>query len=153
MDYLPKHKEFIDFYKTLPSWLYYSTNKEYRDTIRKVFRFNETKKSHYADLKINHVYENEYDTETLDELSFDTEQMEKGMQALYEITENQALFQDLYLLAAGRMFSTDPKIGQAVLCSFDYFYEYHTIIWYYLSDGYSSAVKCPSYEKLCKNLK
>jgi len=153
MDYLPKHKEFIDFYHSLPSWLYYSTNKEYRDTIRKVFRFNDTKKSTYADMKLNHVYETDVDEETKDELSFDTAQMERGMQLLYEITCSQALFQELYLLAAGRMFSTDPTIGQAVLCSFDYFSDYHTVVWYYLLDGYSAAVKCPSYEKLQNNLK
>lgn len=148
-----KYKEFVDFYQSLPSWLYYSTNKEYRDTIRKVFRFNKTKKSTYANLEINHIYENEFDAETIDELSFDTEQMERGMQTLYEITKEQTLFQELYILAAGRMFSTDPKIGQAVLCSFDYFSDYHTIVWYYLLDGYSAAIKCPSYDKLHNSLK
>jgi hypothetical protein len=153
MDNLPKHKEFIDFYHSLPSWLYYSTNKEYRDTIRKVFRFHDEKKSTYADMKLSDVYETDLDAETLDEVSFDTEQMEIGMQTLYEITEKQTLFQELYALAAGRMFSTDPKIGQAVLCSFDYFSEYHTVVWYYLLDGYSAAIKCPSYENLCNNLK
>jgi len=135
---MKKQEEFVAYYKSLPSWVYYEDNKTYRETIRKIFKFDES----------NYVSHEEIDEESKDELMFDGNQMEKGMEHLYAITKDQPLFYDLYILAAGCMFSTDPKIGQAVICSYDTLVHYHTIVWFFLHGGFSAVKSCPAYEKL-----
>jgi len=141
-------EEFITHYKELPSCVYYEDNKTYRDTIRKIFRFDETKMASYVAGTKTEIYA-EIDEESKDELTFDGNQMEKGMELLYEITKDEPIFVELYTLAAGCMFSTDPKIGQVVICSYDTLIHYHTIIWFFLHDGFSAVKSCPAYEKLC----
>lgn len=138
--FMKKREEFIAHYKSLPSWVYYDNNRTYRETIRKIFRFDESK---MADL-----LQVEMDEESRDELMFDGDQMEQGMKLLYEITKDQPLFLDLYTSAAGCMFSTDPKIGQAVICSYDTLIHYHSIVWFFLHGGFSAVKSCPAYEKL-----
>jgi|688.fasta_scaffold1173736_2 hypothetical protein len=140
-------EEFIAHYKELPSWVYYQDSKTYRETIRKIFRFDESKTASYIAGIKTEVYA-EMDEESKDELTFDENQMEKGMDFLYEITKDQPLFFDLYTLAAGCMFSTDPKIGQVVICSYDTLLHYHTIVWFFLHGGFSAVKSCPAYEKL-----
>lgn len=151
MDDNQNHSDFIKRYLDLPSCMFYTDNKGYRDTVRKVFHFDGTKITSYDDkIKMNKT--EELDEETLDELSFDGSQMEKGMEILYDLTKDEVLFQDIYLKAAGRMFSTDPRIGQAVLCSYDMFSNYHTTIWFYLLDGFTGVSSCQSYQQLCTQL-
>jgi hypothetical protein len=53
--------------------------------------------------------------------------MEKGMEEWF--LKTKFVFKDLYLSAAGRMFSTDLRIGQAVVCSYDTFHLYYSCIW------------------------
>lgn len=152
---ISKHEEFVKRYLDLPSCICYVDNKGYRDTVRKVFNFDSSKITTYDDqVKMDKIYKSdELDDETMDELSFDGSQMEKGMEILYELTKDEVLFQDLYMKAAGRMFSTDPRIGQAVLCSYDMFFRYHTTIWFFLLDGFTGVSSCQSYQQLCNQLK
>jgi len=115
----------------LPPTIQYSSNKEYRQRFREIFDISITARTCYADISLNSLEEEEEDEETTDELNYDTSVMEKGMEEwfLKTKTESNPLFKDLYLSAAGRMFSTDLRIGQAVICSYDTFHLYYTCIW------------------------
>ena len=119
--------------KTLPSNIHYSGNKEYRQQIRNIFDISMLARSFYVDPKVN-VREDETDEkeeeETTDELNYDTSLVDKGMEEWFKKTMKNKEFQELYLSAAGRMFSTDLRIGQAVICSYDTFYLYYTCIWH-----------------------
>ena len=61
------------------------------------------------------------------------------MEEWFKKTMKNKEFQNLYLSAAGRMFSTDLRIGQAVICSYDTFHLYYTCIWHLYNDGIEIA--------------
>ena len=118
----------------LPPTIQYSNNKEYRQRFREIFDISESARTCYADISFNSLDEEDLEDEneeTKDELNYDTSMMEKGMEEwfLKTNTESESIFKDLYLLAAGRMFSTDLRIGQAVICSYDTFHLYYACIW------------------------
>ena len=119
--------------KNLPQTIQYSDNKEYRQRFREIFDISESARTCYADISFNSDLdlEDDLDLETKDELNYDTSMMEKGMEEWFLKTESNAVFvfKDLYLSAAGRMFSTDLRIGQAVICSYDTFHLYYSCIW------------------------
>lgn len=139
---------FFERYTTLPSYLIYNTNAEYRDVLRKVFNLDTTKITPYAGLNIEDIYHTELiDDESKDEMLLDSTTLDKHMEYLYDLTKDSYIFKDLYIKAAGRMFSTDMKIGQAIVCSYDTFNMYHTCVWYYLVDPHSLE-SIPEYKKL-----
>ena len=121
--------------QTLPSHLPYHSNREYRATIRNVFQFQPEKRTYYAGLEQSDIVsDKEIDAESKDEMELDMDTFEKGMEFLFLATNSDPLFRKLYEYAAGRMFSTDPRIGQGVICSYDTFSWYFTCIWHYLQD-------------------
>jgi hypothetical protein len=115
----------------LPPTIQYSNNKEYRQRFREIFDISESARTCYADISFNSLEDDDLEEETKDELNYDTSMMEKGMEEWFLKTNVEAnlLFKDLYLSAAGRMFSTDLRIGQAVACSYDTFHLYYACIW------------------------
>ena len=133
--------------KILPSNIQYSGNKEYRQRFREIFDISESARTCYADIDINIDIEDE---ETTDELNYDTSMMEKGMEEWFLKTESNPIFKELYLLAAGRMFSTDLRIGQAVICSYDTFYLYYTCIWTIYNQKGNSFETITEYQQLKK---
>ena len=158
---------FTTFLKTQPSTISYHSNQEYRQWIRTLFRFASNIYSNYADIKIDITTTNtttttntataiEMDDETRDELEFDTEKMKEIMEILFLATKEHPFFQELYLHAAGRMFSTDPSIGQAVVCSYDTFSWYYTCARHFLinkgididSENYQKLEDLTEYRKL-----
>ena len=106
---------------SLSSFIQYNNDAEYRAHIRKIFRFDANEKFTYGG-KITKF--SELDQETQDELMFDSKQVSQTMDELYEDTIKDGVFRELYMSAAGRMFSTDPKIGHAIVCSYDTFQWY-----------------------------
>ena len=103
----------------------YTTNKEYRKAVREFCKMNCVEPENTDDTM---------DEETKDELNYDTSMMEKGMEEWFLKTNTEEsnhlfVFKDLYLSAAGRMFSTDLRIGQAVICSYDTFHLYYACSW------------------------
>jgi hypothetical protein len=123
--------------KYLPEKIYYSNNAEYRQQIRYIFDISKDARSYYVDISFtssaSNISEDEdEDEETMDELNYDSFVVEKGMEELFNITKKNSQFKELYLHAAGRMFSTDLTIGQAVICSYDTFYLYYTCIWHFI---------------------
>jgi hypothetical protein len=125
----------------LPQTIQYSNNKEYRQRFREIFDISESARTCYADIEVSldKADLEDEDEETKDELNYDTSMMEKGMEEWFLKTESNPLFKDLYLSAAGRMFSTDLRIGQAVICSYDTFHLYYACIWYFLQEQQKNA--------------
>jgi hypothetical protein len=132
----------------LPPTIQYSNNKEYRQRFREIFDISESARTCYADIDIDIDIdvsvdlEDEEEEETKDELNYDTSMMEKGMEEWFLKTnpESNPIFKDLYLSAAGRMFSTDLRIGQAVICSYDTFHLYYACIWAFYHNKYISEL-------------
>lgn len=98
--------------------VYYTNNKEYRQCLRELFNM---KCVISADLE-------GLDEETKDELLYDENTMSVIMDEIYNTTNKNELFNELYDLAAARMFSTDRTIGQAVLLSYDYLCFFHNCL-------------------------
>jgi hypothetical protein len=78
------------------------------------------------------------DEETQDELLYDEKTMSIIMDEIYDATKNNDLFNELYDLAAARMFSTDRTIGQAVLLSYDYLCFFHNCLASFLKDEFDN---------------
>lgn len=133
--------------KTLPSNIHYSNNKEYRQQIRNIFDISVSARSFYVDPNVSNNLKEE-DEETTDELNYDTSLVENGMEEWFQKTTKKNEFKELYLSAAGRMFSTDLRIGQAVICSYDTFHLYYTCIWH-LYNG-DEIIHLEEYKKLKK---
>ena len=130
---------------SLPSCITYITNKEYRAQIRHVFRFDPNERFTYDGTLTAF---SELDQKTQDELMFDNKTLSASMDVIFNDTNEESYFHDLYVCAAGQMLSTDPKIGQAVLCSFDTFHLYFACIWYFYVGGISGLLLCAEHRKL-----
>ena len=130
---------------SLPSFINYGTSTEYRAHIRHIFRFDPTEKFTYNG-KLTDF--SELDQITQDELLFDNKNLSASMDVLFEDTKTEPFFQDMYLHAAGQMFSTDLQIGQAILCSYDTFNLYFACVWYFYVGGISGLLMCSEYQKL-----
>jgi len=128
--------------------IYKNTN-EYRESIRKIFIMN---KENYEEKikKIENHNDEILDDETRDEISYDDESAKVMLEFIFQKTQNIEEFSELYKKAAGRMFSTDETIGQAVLFSYDYLYYYH----YCLVDFFNGVFdkNSNSYKELLKKL-
>jgi len=94
----------------------YSNDYEFRMAIRNVFGMKMKK------------YDNDVDLITNDENNFDGEAMTKAMDYVYMITKDNPMFQELYVKAAGLMFSTNAPIGLSILFSYDYLKEFHACL-------------------------
>ena len=97
----------------------YENNKQYRQCLRNVFSMD------ISNLDIPFDQIEDLDDETEDELLFDENAMIKSIDFIYEKTNNNAYFKELYKIAASKMFSEDENIGLAVLFSYDYFASFH----------------------------
>ena len=137
----------MDLFSKYPSSISYKNNKEYRDWIRRVFRFNKDTKIYYADLTEKEM-SNEIDEESRDEMEFDLDSMQIGLDFLFDNTILSPIFEELYILSAATMFSTDVKIGQSVLCSYDFFYLYYTCLWHFFMNPSRKIETIPEYQQL-----
>lgn len=137
--------DYLEYFKSLPSVIVYTNNREYREHIRKAFRFDPNEKFTYHGTITKFE---DMDEESRDELMFDSKSMSKSMDVLCKATENDPFFQDLYRHAAGRMFSESLEIGQAVACSYDTFHLYYSCVWYYLQGGVSSLSAIEEFTKI-----
>ena len=90
--------------------IHYTNNFTYRNTIRQLFTMICP-----PNPDLDHM-----DEESRDELIYDEDSISNSLSQLYQYTKDNDLFQELYDLAAARMFSTDREIGQCVLFSSDY---------------------------------
>lgn len=104
----------------------YTNNTEYRECIRNYFKMNLTNCSQNI--------QQDWDEETIDEMSYDESAMSKGLDAIYEKTKDHPLFKTIYQNAAAKMISIDNEIGLAVCVSYDYFKYFHACIELYERD-------------------
>jgi len=137
----------MDLFSKLPTIISYQNNTEYRDWIRRIFSFNKDAKTYYADLTDKDMTI-EIDEESRDEMEFDLDSMQIGLDYLFENTIDSPIFEELYLLSAATMFSIDVKIGQSILCSYDFFYLYYTCLWYFFMDKSRKLETISEYQQL-----
>lgn len=148
----PNHDNpFFDYIRSLHPHISYHSDQEYRNCMRLVFRFSPEKRTYYANVKPSDLDldfdEIDLDPISKDEMELDMDALEEGMDILFLATREDPVFRTLYEYAAGRMFSTDPKIGQAVLCSYDTFPWYFSCVWHFISKE-KNVVELPEYPQL-----
>jgi hypothetical protein len=133
-------------YDITKSEIIYNTNEEYRQKMREMFYMDcsEIKES---------ILTEEIDDVSLDELLYDENKINSEMEKMYELTKNHKLFQNLYELAASKMFSVDQTIGQCILFSYDYWYLFHKClcVYFYTPDLFNETH--PSYLHLLEKIK
>ena len=143
---------FFDYFQSLNPNLSYHSDQEYRQHLRRVFRFSPEKRTYYANIKPSDLapkFEDlDIDPQSKDEMELDMDALEEGMDMIFLATQENPVFRILYEYAAGRMFSTDPKIGQAVLCSYDTFPWYFSCVWHFISKE-KNVVALQEYQRLC----
>ena len=128
-------------YNTNNVLIEYRNNTEYRNILRTVFNM----KVNPSNIAIQ--YET-IDDETLDELSYDQDKIMEEMKIIYEITENNILFQELYDISAAKMVSLDRTIGICILFSYDYFYLFHACLCVFLNSPLEFTKLCKYYIQL-----
>jgi hypothetical protein len=102
----------------------YTTNEQYRQSIRILTKMDNT--NYNPDIQALEKANEEYiDQETRDEMEYDADAISKYLDHVYSITRDNTHFQQLYSKSAASMISTDPEIGLAVLCSYDYLPLFH----------------------------
>jgi hypothetical protein len=131
----------IPNYNTNNLLIEYHNNAEYRNVLRRVFNME------VDSINIAYQYET-IDHETLDELTYDEDKVMEEMKNIYEITENNILFQELYDLSAAKMISLDRTIGICILFSYDYFYLFHACLCVFLKSPLDFTELCKYYIQL-----
>ena len=133
--------------KIIMTQILYTNNTEYRKCLRTFFNM------------INFEENNEIikecidlDDETYDELLYDSNAAINGMNIIYEKTQNNSLFKELYMIAAGRMFSEDLQIGIAILLSYDHFTQFHRCLRDFYSSPDTFTENTESYKVLKKQI-
>ena len=112
----------------------YSTTEEYRQVLRQIVHMDPHK--YYSDnqLGLADSLEDPLDKETLDEFHYDDQAMSNYLDGVYQSTQENPLFQRMYMSAAALMISTNTEIGLAVLFSYDYLDAFHLCYQSYLLD-------------------
>lgn len=145
--------DYINYFCEMPSFLFYTNDKEYRNAIRKIFQMDTSKICPYANLKESEIDLENMDSISKDEVHYDMKQMDIHLDCIFQNTKNEPLFMDLYKKAATTMISEDPLIGQVVLCSYDYFMNYYSSVWFYLNGGIDALKQSIEYARLIELLK
>lgn len=105
----------------------YSNDAEYRQYFRKITGMRNSVYHHEpGHINLNEGIPDYIDDTTLDEYMYDDEAVERTLSLIYDITKNDARFQELYDLAAARMISMDREIGLTVLMTYDYLALFYT---------------------------
>lgn len=121
----------------------YHNDKEYRETLRRIFKMK-----HIKNKNIDNDEDDEMDEITADEQDYDFKKIDKTMDQLYDQTKENPLFQTLYDLAAAKMISLDRTIGQCVLFSYDYFYLFHACLCVFIVCSNEFTEECEYYKLL-----
>ena len=108
----------------------YSDDIGYRAAIRRLFSMSDASLLAVID---------DVDPVSLDENQYDAEATNKTLNIIYAKTRDNAKFQEIYICAAGFMFSEDPEIGLAVLFSYDYLAVFHPFLCGVLQDRQDTA--------------
>lgn len=109
----------------------YSNNKEYRELLRIFFNMDTSN----IESEIKHL---NYDDETYDELLFDEMAVSNSMTNIFEKTKGNILFDELYILASAKMFSTNKETGLCILLSYDFFHDFYKLWNSYIDNNFIS---------------
>lgn len=112
----------------------YSNDCEYRQCLREVLKMNLS----YSQEKIQQLEatnEEEFDSETEDEMLFDDKTTAAIMNFIFEKTMDQPEFRELYLMAAAKLISENISIGMSICFSYDYFYLFHQYLVVFLVEN------------------
>ena len=121
----------------------YKNNEMYRECLRNVVNMDIVKLHIPWD-----QMDDDLDEETKDELLFDNNAMSLTMDYIYDKTKDNDFFKEIYLLGAGKMFSTDQNIGLAILFSYDFFDMFHLC----LQDFFNDKLDTINYNNLKKKI-
>jgi len=118
----------------------YLDNSGYRESLRRVFQMDVSNITNVDDL----------DDESRDEILYDERSISKCLDFVFEKTKSIPAFAELYLIGAGRMLSSDPEIGLAVVFSYDYFALFHLCLCDFFAkpDKNNEMTTNPNYTKL-----
>lgn len=130
-------------------YIEYNSNKEYRKVMRSLFKMDQTVL--LKDLATKYDID-ELDEESIDELLYSSDGVMKQMDTLFECTRIHPLFNELYLLAAAKMISMDPSMGQVILFSYNYLYLYHPCLCVFLRNPDDFHKDCICYIQLKQKL-
>lgn len=125
-------------YNITKPFIEYKDNREYRAVLRDIFEMNP------PDIKCSQ----EMDSETLDELLFDDLSVLKNLEDLFNKTHKHPIFSELYVLAAGKLLSTEKHVGQVILFSYDYLFLFHPLICLYSNNPIQLDNQCEYYMQL-----
>ncbi len=136
-------------YNISSPYIEYTSNEQYRALIRSIFNMDmeKVKKSIESQYEIDKI-----DPESMDELMVDMDKMEAVMNIIYNHTKDNPLFNELYVLAAARMFSTQPDIGQLILFSYSYFYLMHPCVCLFYTEPNRWTSDCILFKQFKKAL-
>lgn len=95
----------------------YTNDEEYRKQLSIVFQTNQVDCGSEID-------ENLYDSDT----------MNNGMDYLYETTQNNVFFLELYTKSSETLFVENLEIGLVVMFSYDYFDTFHKLLRLYIQN-------------------
>jgi len=119
----------------------YTTDAEYRQSLRNLFKMNE------------HLSNNQYlDEISKDENNYDEQTVKLWIDWISEETQNCYELNELYKLAAATMISLDRHTGLAVLFSFDYFEDFHSLLSIYFKNVINDLEMTSPYERLWNRL-
>lgn len=126
----------------------YNSTKEYRECIRQFVKMNQ---QNYPPVLLSEDAA-KWDEETIDEMSYDEESMSKLLDSIYSKTKDNALFQNIYSIAAAKMISQEAEIGLAVSLSYDYFSSFHDCLVVFYRSPSEFTEDCHAYVGLIKKL-
>ena len=127
----------------------YTTNREYRQVLRQFF---EMKNMEELQKEQENLIIDKDDEETLDELLYDSESVDKKMNEIFEKTKSIRAFVKIYEIAAAQMFSLDLETGLAVLLSYDYFPFFHAFYLRYHENNINELESMKEYSDLIEKI-
>lgn len=119
----------------------YNTDAEYRQTLRNLFKMNE----HLSN-------DPSLDEISKDENNYDEQTVKLWIDWISEETKTCYELNELYKLAAATMISLDRDTGLAVLFSFDYFEDFHSLLSIYFKNTDDDLEMTAPYERLWNRL-
>ena len=109
----------------------YTTNGEYRETIRKLFRMEKQYRIEGDEIIFNDgtsFYRDDIDDESLDELNIDQSRYDECFKYIWDLTCGISLMVELYEWAAAKVISRDHDVGIVYLLNYHYLPSFFTLL-------------------------
>jgi hypothetical protein len=109
----------------------YTTNGEYRETIRKIFRMEQQYRIEGDEIIFNDgtsFYRDDIDDESLDELNIDQSRYDDCFKYIWDLTCDKSSMVELYEWAAAKVISVDHDVGIVYLLNYHYLPSFFTLL-------------------------